>query len=177
MIEELRDIHGLDTISWWPPPLIIWLLILLSLLLLALLILWLRQLYLYPPGSWRGEARKALRQLRVRQFHQTAKENASELSELLRRTAMARFGREKQASLSGTEWLHWLQQVDPNGFNWSKEGEILLSLPYAPPDRELERRSLEHLIDAALAMVVNSHEDYWRPKRNWFMLRWGTLDV
>lgn len=177
MIEELRDIHGLDHISWWPPAASMWLVILLSLLLLALLILWLRQLYLYPPGSWRGEARKALRQLRVRQFHQTAKENASELSELLRRTAMARFGREKQASLSGVEWLNWLQQADPNGFDWAKEGQILLSLPYAPPERELERRSLEHLIDAALAMVVNSHEDYWRPKRDWFNLRRGALDV
>lgn len=177
MIEQLRDIHGLDPISWWPPAPTMWLVALLAILLLAVMILWLRQLYLYPPGSWRGEARRALRQLRARQFHQTAKENASELSELLRRTAMARFGRKRQASLSGDEWLHWLQQADPNGFDWSSEGEILLSLPYAPPERELERRSLEHLIDAALAMVVNSKEDYWRPKRSWFLLRRGVVDV
>ena len=56
-----------------------------------------------------------------------------ELSELLRRVAMARLGREACAGLVGEAWLAWLAEQDPKGFDWRTRGRPLLDAPYAPP--------------------------------------------
>jgi hypothetical protein len=77
---------------------------------------------------------------------------ASALSELLRRIAIARVGREQAAALTGERWLAWLQEHDPAGFAWSEHGKPLLTLPYAPPDAQLAgREQLLDLVDAAFA--------------------------
>ena len=58
---QLKAIHGLDPISWWPLAPGWWisaLLILLSILIIALFI---RHLINYPPGSWRKGARGVAR--------------------------------------------------------------------------------------------------------------------
>ena len=69
---------------------------------------------------------------------------------------MARFGRERLASLSGEEWLQWLAKTDPNGFNWQEEGKILLSLPYAPEGIMVDDEVLGCLIEATLNFVSQS---------------------
>jgi hypothetical protein len=79
---------------------------------------------------------------------------AVELSELLRRIAIARLGRTSAAGLSGADWLSWLKQHDPAGFDWSRFGKPLLTLPYAPPGKNEESvDQLLVLIDAALVWV------------------------
>ena len=166
MQADLLDIRDLDAIGWWPLAPGWWLSPGLLLLLLFLLTLWIRHLIHYPPGSWRKEADRALRQLRRTHRQHSAKETASQLSELLRRVAMARFGRQRQASLSGDEWLHWLQQYDPNHFDWPEKGEWLLRLPYAPEDQAVDPAQLSELIDAALRLVSASRKDP-RPQRIW----------
>jgi hypothetical protein len=82
-----------------------------------------------------------------------AKETAGELSELLRRIAMARYGRSTCAGLSGEEWLDWLQNKDPTGFDWRTKGLPLLDLPYAPPG-QTATATLRPLIDAALVWLA-----------------------
>jgi hypothetical protein len=85
----------------------------------------------------------------------STKEIAGELSELMRRIAMARFGRPACAGLSGEEWLEWLARNDPAGFDWSGRAHLMLELPYAPPGRAgAERPLFNLLIDAALAWVA-----------------------
>ncbi len=170
---QLRDIHGLDPISWWPPATGIWVGLLLGVLFLLLLSLLVRHLILYPPGSWRGAARAAVRQLQRRRREQTPKQTLSELSELLRRIAMARFGREGLARLSGREWLEWLQESDPSGFPWVEKGELLTTLPYAPDDQQVDPRRIDELIDATLTLIGSSREDARRQKRRWL----GRRDV
>jgi hypothetical protein len=164
---QLKDIHGLDPISWWPPAAGWWIAGGLLLLVATLLFLWIRHLIHYPPGSWRNEARKALSDLRRRRYQLTSKDAAGALSELLRRIAIARFGRHGQASLSGEEWLLWLQQNDPNGFNWGDRGQVLLSLPYAPDDWVVDQSEVDSLIIAAQELVANSREDAQRPRGRW----------
>lgn len=93
---QLRDIRGLDAVSWWPPAPGWWIGALLLLLTLIGLFLLIRHFIRYPPGSWRWEARVALRELWQQRNRQSQKESAARLSELLRRIAIARFGREKQ---------------------------------------------------------------------------------
>jgi len=164
---QLIDIHGLDLISWWPPASGWWLLSGGLILIALLLTLLFRHLIRYPPGSWRREAAAALRELRQRQHEWGPKERASRLSELLRRIAMARFGRARLASLTGEEWLQWLQDNDPEGFAWVRHGHFLLQLPYAPEDWNVDPKELDLLVRAALRMVAASKEDAAHPKRKW----------
>lgn len=154
MVARLRDIQGLDEISWWPLATGWWLLALLVMLLLIGLVLVLRNLRRYPAGSWRRHGWKELRTLRRQADRLPTQQIAVELSELLRRIAIARLGRASAAGLSGADWLTWLQQHDPAGFDWSRFGKPLLTLPYAPPGRNTESADqLLALIDAALVWV------------------------
>ncbi len=152
-MDPLRDIQGIDAAPWWPPA-PGWWLVLLGMALCGLLIWWLwRQHRLYPLGRWQKDARRRLLQLKRQLQQSPTKEVAGELSELLRRIAIARCGRTKTAALSGQAWLAWLHNNDRSGFDWQENGQLLLHLPYAPPDREADRASVGKLIDAAIRWV------------------------
>ena len=154
MITRLRDIQGLDEISWWPLATGWWLLALLVIVLLFALVSLLRNLRRYPAGSWRRHAWKQLRTLKREADRMSSQEIAGELSELLRRIAIARLGRNRAAGLSGERWLAWLQEQDPAGFAWTQRGRPLLTLPYAPPgSAQVSAGELFPLIDAAFAWV------------------------
>lgn len=140
ILSQLRDIRGLDPVSWWPPALGWWLVA--GALVLVLYLAWRYRASLrlrIPPipvlriGNWRWDAGRQLRDLRQRAVAQDPKQTAVELSELLRRVAMARLGREACAGLVGEAWLAWLAEWDPKGFDWRTRGRLLLDAPYAPP--------------------------------------------
>jgi hypothetical protein len=158
LIYQLRDIHGPDPVFWWPPAPGWWLLALG--IILGLWLLWKLLTMLRIPAvmelTWRWDAARRLRELRRRvRKQQDPKESAAELSELLRRIAMARLGRSACAGLTGSDWLDWLQQNDPQNFAWSEQGTLLLDLPYAPPgSASAERTQLMGLIDAAQNWVA-----------------------
>lgn len=160
--EQLRDIRGLDGFPWWPPA-PGWILVALLVVILVVIAWRLRggiRLRIPPlPGSgdWRWDAARALRELRRRAAEQDARTTAGELSALLRRIAMAREGRAACAGLSGEDWLGWLEAHDPNRFEWTRHGRLLLVAPYAPPGRTAAGDRLESLIDAAYDWV--SHKN------------------
>jgi hypothetical protein len=80
---------------------------------------------------------------------------AAELSELLRRIAMARHGRAACAGLHGSDWLAWLTANDPQGFDWQHEGQSLLKAPYAQPAAaNTQREAIRKLLDAAMEWVA-----------------------
>ncbi|MCB2262386.1 MAG: DUF4381 domain-containing protein [Candidatus Thiosymbion ectosymbiont of Robbea hypermnestra] len=159
-VEQLRDIHGIQGIPWWPPGPGWWLLTL-AVLALAFLIwrfraklrLRLPPLPFFTLGSWRWDAARRLRDLRKRAEGQDGKQTAAELSELLRRIAMARLGRDACAGLAGQDWLDWLRNNDPQGFDWPQQGRALLEIPYAPPGNPRQTQELLALIDAAYDWV------------------------
>lgn len=152
-MDPLRDIHGIDSAPWWPPA-PGWWLVLIGISLAVLLVGWLiRRRRLYPLGRWQQDARRHLLDLRKRMKREPVKQVAGELSELLRRIAIARCGREQTASLTGEMWLDWLQSNDSTGFPWREKGRLLLELPYAPPDRTADKATLAQLIDAAVLWV------------------------
>lgn len=155
-VEQLRDIHGIQGVSWWPPGLGWWLLT--AAVSGAAFLIWrfrARLRLVVPPvpfitvGSWRWDAARRLRDLRKRADTQDNKQTAGELSELLRRIAMARLGRDACAGLTGEDWLAWLADHDPKGFDWARRGRVLLAAPYAPPADAERARELSALIDAA----------------------------
>lgn len=160
-IEQLRDIHGIQGVSWWPPALGWWLLAATSLVLAVLAWRFRTTLRLrIPPipiltvGNWRWDAARRLRDLRRRAAAQDFKQTASELSELLRRIAMARLGRAACAGLTGEAWLEWLRSNDPLGFDWTQRGRILLDAPYCPPGGRGRHEDVLALIEAAYDWVA-----------------------
>jgi len=162
-VEQLRDIHGIQGVPWWPPGPGWWILAAGLALLVFLAFRFRAKLRLrIPPlpfvtvGNWRWDAARRLRDLRRRAKDQDAKTTAGELSELLRRIAMARVGRDTCAGLTGRAWLEWLAGNDPKGYDWVQEGGLLLEIPYAPPATpDADRaRALLALIDAAYDWVA-----------------------
>ncbi|CAK0744355.1 hypothetical protein CCP4SC76_1490007 [Gammaproteobacteria bacterium] len=127
--------------------------------LLTGLVVWLAWYYLPTFRNWRRDARRHLAALRQRARSQPVQKTASELSELLRRVAMARLGRASCASLTGSAWLKWLENHDPQGFSWTRRGTALLDLPYAPPDQAGHLADLLVLIDATQHWIRESHDD------------------
>lgn len=163
---RLRDIHGLDTVPWWPPAPGWWLLTLGT--LLSLWLLWRLLPHLRIPTlvglTWRWDAARQLRLLRRRVRKQDVKTSAGELSELLRRIAMARRGRDACAGLAGPDWLDWLDANDPKGFAWSQQGRLLMDMPYAPPgDAESDKQAILQLIEALQPWVAREERKRERP--------------
>ena len=157
-VDQLRDIRGLDPVSWWPPAPGWWLAAIAVILLTLALLWWRDQRQRYPLGSWQKDAQRRLRALRRRLEEWDPKQVAGELSELLRRIAMARCGRENCAGLVGEEWLEWLQQRDPSEFDWRDKGRVLLELPYAPAGTPEPSDALRQLIDATQRWVFAKQE-------------------
>ncbi len=153
--QYLKDIRGLDPVSWWPPAPGWWLVAVLTILALVLLARQV-QAWINPLDAWRKDAQRRLRALRRRLRQEPPREIASELSELLRRIAIARAGRQACAGLTDEQWLEWLTANDPTRFDWPNYGKLLLDTPYAPPDHACDKEQLRQLVDAGLCWVAAS---------------------
>jgi len=154
---QLRDIQGLGSISPWPPATGWWLVLLAvvrAFMLLSALWHWLKWRRRMPRGSWQRDAARQLHSLRKRIDRGDAKQISAELSELVRRIAIARCGRAACAGLSGKDWLTWLAQHDPHGFDWEQRGQPMLDLLYAPPGGEVRTTDLHQILNAALAWAT-----------------------
>ena len=149
----LRDIHGLDAAPWWPLAPGWWYLA--GLVCLLLLLIGLRYWLFYHAGwlGWRGDARRQLRGLKKSLATEDPHAVAGRLSELLRRIAMVRSGRQQAAGLTGDRWLLWLAEQDNSGYDWERHGQILLTAPYMPPAMAIERNELATLIRAATRWI------------------------
>ncbi len=157
-LDQLRDIRGLDPLPWWPlaPG---WWFVLAGILFLILVLYFAREWWSRRPGGdWRRDAGRQIRALRERLAWADARTLAGELSELLRRIAIARVGRRGCAGLVNEEWLAWLEAHDPTGFGWRSEGQILIQLPYAPPGDRSSAAGLQRLVDAAEEWIRREDE-------------------
>lgn len=158
----LRDIHGLDSIPWWPLAPGWWYVA--GFFGLLLLFFAVRYWLTYHTGwlGWRGDARRQLRELKKALASEGPHAVAGRLSELLRRIAMARSGRREAAGLTGDAWLHWLVEHDNTGFDWERHGQILLTAPYRPPTMPLDVKAISTLIRAATRWIDASRPADWK---------------
>ena len=137
---DLRDIHAAAAPPVWPPAPGWWLL---AVLLLAGLVsgsLWLLRRYrVYRLNRQVMHELDALTQ-------SSKKDNTvvflSKLSVLLRRIALRRYTREQVASLTGSDWLRFLDATGGNGDFEHGVGQILEVGPYCPHDPELPAEEL-----------------------------------
>jgi hypothetical protein len=160
--DQLRDIHGPDAVGWWPPAPGWWLVALGALLAAWLLLAAARFVWRYPFFTWHHDAWRRLVGLRRALATDSPAEVATGLSELLRRVAMARLGRDSCAGLAGDDWLAWLAANDPEGFDWRRHGRPLIDLPYAPPGETADAAQLRRLIDAAIPWTRRVARRRWR---------------
>ena len=88
--------------------------------------------------QWRRYRRRAYRRTALKQLQQLQQHLQAgaadtsiiaELSILLRRTAISRYGREQVAALQGKAWLEFLDRTGRNTY-FTKEGQALLDAPY-----------------------------------------------
>lgn len=131
LLEQLHDIEGLDTISWWPLAIGWWFLIITGILILCIILKFTISRIRFK-RSWKNDTFKKLAALEENLSDKTARETIITLSEYLRRIALRKFSRKECAGFMGKEWLNWLSLHDPKGFDWEQKGELLIEVPYAP---------------------------------------------
>lgn len=127
-LQELRDVHLPDPISWWPPALGWWM-VLAGLIVMVGLAFWAR--------SYRQRTR--IRRAALAQFEHVKQHYAvnaddqwaiTEVSNLLRRYALAVFPRTDVAGLSGQSWLKFLDTTGSTNQFSDGPGQALRSGPY-----------------------------------------------
>lgn len=129
----LRDIHLPEPGTWWPLAPGWWLL--LGVVILIGLMLWALRLWLRHV-SRRKRALAKFKALQERHLRgESAHSLVSELSVLIRRTAISLYPREEAAGLTGEDWLHWLDKaadLDPEKGFCTPAGRSLINAPYRP---------------------------------------------
>lgn len=114
-----------DPLSWWPPAPGWWIVLVLMLIFALLLRWWLMR---PRPVNYWVEAQKQLN--RIEQTTDDHLLQLQEISSLLRRMAILRFGREESASLTGTAWLELLDSAWPRDDFSKGAGVLLEDAPY-----------------------------------------------
>jgi len=122
-LAQLAPSHPPPPPGWWPPAPGWWLLALLLLAALGGALWWWRS----RPARLRRAGLRELKQLEAAAADDA--ELASRLQRLVRRFAVARFGRETVAGLSGERWVAFV--VAHGGRDWAGEaGDALLRAAY-----------------------------------------------
>ncbi len=155
-LQQMHDIVMPGPPPWWPPAPGVYALGLTLLLLLA----W---------GGWLGflhwrrnrYRRSALAELtRLEQDLTTGSDPAllSQLPVLLKRTALAAYGRKRVAALSGQPWLAFLDQSAGRPLFNHPAGQLLLRCDYGPPSElaKLDAETLRPLL-GAIRIWITTH--------------------
>ena len=152
-MEDLRDIKGLEAISFWPLAYGWWILII-TLILIKLTIYFLYKKKSSYKNSWKFKA-----ELELKNLKQNIDQNTiiSDSFELLKKISIIKFGRSSCANLTGIDWLTWLNKTDKSNFDWVKQCNILIDLQYAPHKKNTKeiKNSINNMHNAILNLVKN----------------------
>jgi len=128
-LAQLKDIHLPPPVGWWPPAPGWWLA---GFFLLAMVsgggyLLWKS----FHRGRYRREALAALRQLRET-HRKDERFLLEEVSRLLRQVAIAIYGRQEVAALTGVGWLQFLDRTGKTDQFSKGAGQALGTMLYQP---------------------------------------------
>lgn len=127
-LSDLRDIHLPDPVSFWPPALGWWIALILVMGLIPLSI-WAFRKFRTPKAL--RTARHELQGLRESYAaNQQDHTLTIGVSRLLRRYAIAVYGRERVAGLTGEKWLTFLNEKGQTNQFTDGTGRVLVSVPY-----------------------------------------------
>lgn len=131
LLEQLAPAHAPPPLGWWPLAPGWWMLAVLLVAVVIALVIWLRR----PQRRLRLAALRELQQLE-RSADEAAL--AHGLQQLLRRYAVARYGREPVAQLSGESWIAFLAAHGGAGLA-GEPGRALLRAAYGGSAAEPSR--------------------------------------
>lgn len=151
-MEDLIDIEGLDQIGYLPLAPGWWAIIAVTILLVCSIIYVTIRHYKYK-RSWQAQAAKRLKSLRAEVPNGEVKQIMQRLSMEMRKIAMQKTKREECASLTGKQWLAWLEEHDPKGYKWQTNGRFLTDAQYMPNTPSDKTTPVTELIDAAIQWV------------------------
>jgi hypothetical protein len=132
---QMEDIEGLDEISrFWPLAPGWWAVIAIIVAFICFMIYLRIKEYRFR-NSWRFGAWQELEHLERNVLAgKDIPTVVTEFPSLLKRIVIMKYARASCASLTGEIWLKWLESKDPKKFAWTKHGELLMKMPYAPID-------------------------------------------
>ena len=126
----LRDIHLPDPVSWWPPALGWWLVVAAVGLGIGAVVYWRRrQLALRRAPTTLARAELARLQLAWAQ-NRDVQWLAGEISIWLRRASMSLASRRQAASLTGSQWQQYLNELAGETIFDAADTDLLNTLPY-----------------------------------------------
>jgi|SRR5690606_32043678 len=143
LLSQLKDIAEPLPISWWPPAAGWWLLALLVLILLVSLGYWLR--VRHRKNRFRELALQELANIQQQYQEQPAPQaQLNALNTLLKRIAIARYGRAQVSALHGESWCRFLSEQAP-GVDFLRGPGLLFGNAHYQPNRELPMNTLHQL--------------------------------
>ena len=156
-LENLFDIVVPPPVSWWPPA-PGWYVVGGLVLLLGVYGAW-RALARRRAAAYRRAALAELRRIEARAVDEGQRAVAlREVPALVKRTALAAFPRETVASLSGAEWLGFLDRTGHTDAFTRGRGQVLAALAYDPGVAQgLDRGAMQELFDAVARWIGSHH--------------------
>jgi uncharacterized protein DUF4381 len=158
----LRDIHLPDSVSWWPLAPGWWVLLLLIIIIIVFVIFLVR----YRQNYRASAVRLAKLELeRIEKEFKSNKDKSSliqELSKLVRRVSISLFKRSESASLTGQDWLLFLDQLNGDNSFSNGVGRFLIEAPYRDTvdyDATELLKLISSWIDSADKSSVNRKRD------------------
>ncbi len=140
---QLQDIHLPESASFWPPALGWWLLLAVLVVLIAWLIV--KTLKRIKQRKYRAKIFTKFDVLEKKLKDKPNNAVIAEINTLLRQLAVTYYPRSKIASLTGGDWLHFLDQSGgTQGFSRGA-GRILIEAPYRL-EKEVENLNIKELI-------------------------------
>ncbi|MDH5552114.1 MAG: DUF4381 domain-containing protein [Nitrosomonas sp.] len=147
-LDALRPLHAPASVSWWPPAIGWWIL---AAVIIALLVL------LYRHRRRMAPQRAALRELKLLEKQiKSEPQLVATLNALLKRYALVCWPSSTVASLTGKQWLEFLDAHGGNGQFSQGCGRLLATSPYRG-----EPLPLDELLSLARRWIKKN-----RPKKN-----------
>jgi hypothetical protein len=140
-LEQLKDIHLPEPVSWWPPAPGWWILAVLCLGLMVITVRWLIRRYRY-----RAAMRQALSELE--QITPEDKDWPQQLNALLKRLTLSYFPRAQSAALHQQQWLAFLGSRLPekNRASFIQQYRLLLDALYRDKSPDLDSAACKTLV-------------------------------
>lgn len=145
-LKDLRDITGIDSISWWPLAPGWWLMLIITATLVSYLLYKITKYFAFK-NSWRYTIYNKMIDI---EKSPDSMSSIAAISKYLRLVNIKKFGRTDCAALTGKDWIKWLQDHDPSCYDWRKHEEILLSNYSGSKISEDEAR--EHILEMVDAL-------------------------
>lgn len=141
---DLRNIHAAPPPTFWPPAAGWWLLAAVLLALLVALVMW--SLRRYRAYRQKRQIMNELDRLSDCYSNDNISGYIAEISTLLRRVALRRYARTRVASLTGPDWLRFLDETGGAGGFEKGVGRVLEVGPYQSSSSDVPVEALLVLV-------------------------------